>query len=63
MAGMTKRERIKAALAGETVDRVPVAFWRHWPGDDQKPDSLAMVALDFQLRYDLDFIKVPVSSV
>ena len=63
MAGMTKRERIKAALAGEMVDRVPVAFWRHWPGDDQKPDSLAMVALDFQLRYDLDFIKVPVSSV
>ena len=63
MAEMTKRERIKAALAGETVDRVPIAFWRHWPGDDQKPDSLAMVALDFQLRYDLDFIKVPVSSV
>ena len=63
MAGMTKRERIKAALAGETVDRVPVAFWRHWPGDDQKPQSLAVVALDFQSRYDLDFIKVPVSSV
>jgi uroporphyrinogen decarboxylase len=60
---MTKRERIKAALAGEAVDRVPVAFWRHWPGDDQKPDSLAAVALDFQTRYDLDFIKVPVSSV
>lgn len=63
MADMTKRERIKAALAGETVDRVPVAFWRHWPGDDQKPQSLALVALDFQRRYDLDFIKVPVSSV
>ncbi|MCX6007751.1 MAG: uroporphyrinogen decarboxylase [Chloroflexi bacterium] len=63
MAEMTKRERVKAALAGETVDRVPVSFWRHWPGDDQKPVSLALVALDFQRRYDLDFIKVPVSSV
>jgi len=63
MADMTKRERVKAALAGETVDRVPVSFWRHWPGDDQKPASLALVALDFQRRYDLDFIKVPVSSV
>ncbi len=60
---MTKRERIKAALAGEAVDRVPVAFWRHWPGDDQAPETLAAVALHFQIRYDLDFIKVPVSSV
>jgi uroporphyrinogen decarboxylase len=62
MAEMTKRERIEAALAGKQVDRVPVAFWRHWPGDDQRPGSLAEVALDFQRRYDLDFIKVPVSS-
>jgi uroporphyrinogen decarboxylase len=61
MAEMTKRDRVKAALAGETADRVPVSFWRHWPGDDQKPESLALVALDFQRRYDLDFIKVPVS--
>jgi len=59
---MSKRERIKAALTGKTVDRVPVAFWRHWPGDDQKPDSLANVTLEFQKRYDLDFIKIPVSS-
>lgn len=59
---MSKRERIKAALAGEAVDRAPVAFWRHWPGDDQQPDSLANVTLEFQDRYDLDFIKIPVSS-
>ena len=62
MAMMTKRERLKAVLAGKPVDRVPVAFWRHWPGDDQQMDSLAAVALDFQRRYDLDFIKLPVSS-
>jgi len=59
---MTKRERIRAALAGKAVDRVPVAFWRHWPGDDQTAESLAHVALAFQQRYDLDFIKIPVSS-
>jgi len=59
---MTKRERIKAALAGQPVDRVPVAFWRHWPGDDQNPDSLAAVTLNYQRRYDLDFMKLPVSS-
>ena len=59
---MTKRERVKAALNGQSVDRVPVGFWRHWPGDDQAPDSLAAVALAYQRKYDLDFIKFPVSS-
>jgi uroporphyrinogen decarboxylase len=62
MAGMSKRERIQAALAGRAVDRVPMAFWRHWPGDDQREDSLALVTLEFQRTYDLDFIKFPVSS-
>jgi uroporphyrinogen decarboxylase len=59
---MSKLERIKAALSGKEVDRVPVGFWRHWPGDDQNAESLAHVALEFQHRYDLDFIKIPVSS-
>ncbi|APV44062.1 uroporphyrinogen decarboxylase [Dehalogenimonas formicexedens] len=58
----SKRERIQAALTGQTVDRVPVGFWRHWPGDDQNPDSLAAVTLAYQRKYDLDFIKLPVSS-
>lgn len=62
MADLSNRERIKAALAGKPVDRVPVGFWRHWPGDDQQPDSLAEAALNFQQTYDLDFIKFPVSS-
>lgn len=62
MKMMTKRERIQAALAGQPVDRVPVAFWRHWPGDDQNAETLSLVTLDFQHRYDLDFIKLPVSS-
>ena len=59
---MKKRERIQAALAGKPVDRVPVGFWRHWPGDDQNTDSLAAVTLAYQNKYDLDFIKLPVSS-
>jgi len=61
MTEMTKRERIQAALTGETVDRMPVAFWRHWPGDDQNAESLARSALDFYHRYDFDFIKIPPS--
>ncbi len=59
---MTKRERIQAVLDGKPADRVPVGFWRHWPGDDQNPDCLAQVTLAYQSKYDLDFIKFPVSS-
>lgn len=62
MADMSHRERIQAALLGKPVDRVPVAFWRHWPGDDQEAQSLAAVTIDFQQQYELDFIKIPVSS-
>jgi len=59
---MTKKERIQAAIKGEKVDRLPVAFWRHWPGDDQDAGSMAAAALDYQKKFDLDFIKLPVSS-
>jgi uroporphyrinogen decarboxylase len=59
---MSKRERLEAAFAGETVDRPPVALWRHWPGDDQDAEELARAQVAFQRRYDFDFIKVTPSS-
>ncbi len=55
---MNKRERLEAALNGEAVDRIPASFWRHWPGDDQRPDDLADALISFQERYDWDFIRV-----
>jgi uroporphyrinogen decarboxylase len=58
MAKMTKRERVQAVLAGELPDRPPVAFWRHWPIDDQDAEALARVTLEYQRRFDWDFIKV-----
>lgn len=58
MAEMTKRERVAAALAGRQVDRPPVAFWRHWPIDDQDPESLTRATLDYQHYFDFDFIKL-----
>jgi uroporphyrinogen decarboxylase len=61
MDEMTHRERIQAALHGDSVDRVPVAFWRHWPIDDQDAESMADRALDYQWRFDFDFIKIPPS--
>lgn len=63
MAEMTKRERLVAAVRGEEVDRPPVALWRHFPGDDQRPEDLAAATIAFQRRYDFDFVKVtPASS-
>jgi hypothetical protein len=60
---MNKRERLAAAIAGQSVDRVPVALWRHFPGDDQAPAALAAATVAFQRRWDFDFVKVtPASS-
>lgn len=60
---MDKRARLEAAISGNVVDRIPIALWRHWPGDDQRPDDLAAVHVRFQEEYDWDFVKVsPASS-
>lgn len=55
---MNKRERLEATLNGEVVDRIPASFWRHWPGDDQRPDDLAEALIHYQDHYDWDFIRV-----
>ncbi|MCY3781099.1 MAG: hypothetical protein OXG78_12370 [Chloroflexi bacterium] len=55
---MHKRERLERAIAGEPVDRVPVALWRHWPGDDQRFADLARSTIDFQHDYNWDFVRV-----
>lgn len=62
MPKLTKRQRLEATFAGETVDRPAVSLWRHWPVDDQYGEQLARATLDFQRTYDFDFIKVTPSS-
>jgi uroporphyrinogen decarboxylase len=59
---MNKRERLAAAVAGQEVDRAPVALWRHFPVDDQHPETLAQSIAAFQQQYDWDFIKMTPSS-
>ncbi|MBI5669174.1 MAG: uroporphyrinogen decarboxylase [Chloroflexi bacterium] len=60
---MDKRERLTRTIAGEATDRVPVALWRHWPGDDQRAADLARSVVEFQKTYDWDIVKVtPASS-
>lgn len=55
---MNKRERLEKTFAGEQTDRIPVALWRHFPGDDQRAADLARAVLDFQQNYDWDFVNV-----
>lgn len=59
----THRERIQTTLAGKTPDRTPIALWRHFPNEDQNPETLAKATLEFQQTYDFDLVKVtPASS-
>lgn len=55
---MTKRERVEAAVRRQPTDRVPYAFWRHFPATDRSPAGLAQSTLRFHERYGSDFLKV-----
>lgn len=59
---MTKRERLHAALNLGPVDRPPVALWRHFPGDDQRAETLASAHVAFERAHDWDFLKVTPAS-
>lgn len=55
---MNREERVRAALAGKEVDRVPVAAWMHLSAFDQDPISLAEAEVDLTEKYDFDYIKM-----
>jgi uroporphyrinogen decarboxylase len=61
---LTSHERMQACLQDDpALDRPPVALWRHFPVDDQDPETLATATLDFQRHYHFDLVKVtPASS-
>jgi uroporphyrinogen decarboxylase len=58
MKQMSRRERLLAAVRGEPTDRVPYAFWRHFPTVDGNPAGLAQATLRFHERYGSDFLKI-----
>jgi uroporphyrinogen decarboxylase len=60
---VSKKDRLQAAIEKSVADRPPVALWRHFPVDDQKPEDLANSIAEFQRSYDFDFVKItPASS-
>jgi uroporphyrinogen decarboxylase len=54
---MTKRERVRAALKGEPVDRVPIAFWLHNFAAENSAEGLAAETLRLARTFDWDYLK------
>jgi len=58
----THRQIIEECISGITPKRIPIALWRHFPVDDQTPESLAQATLSFQRSFEFDLVKVTPSS-
>lgn len=63
MKQMSKWERVKAALRGEEVDRVPIALWKHYHLQDRAPGQLAEITLALHRQFDTDLIKLTPSGL
>jgi uroporphyrinogen decarboxylase len=59
---VTKRDRLRAAISGDAVDRPPVALWRHFPQEDARAEDLARAHIHFYRTCDWDFLKVTPTS-
>jgi uroporphyrinogen decarboxylase len=55
---MDRVERVRAALAGAPVDRVPASFWYHFPPDRAHGPASVRAHLDYYLASGIDFLKV-----
>lgn len=53
---MDKIERVKAALAGQPVDRPPFSLWLHFPIDDEDADRFFAQNRAFIEEHDVDYI-------
>lgn len=55
---MSKTERIKAALRGERVDRLPFTFWHHFGLEKLPGEKHAEATMLFYRKFDVDLLKV-----
>ena len=58
MAEMTKRERVRAAISGEPVDRAPASLWGHDFLREWSNDELVGATCEQYEAYGWDFIKI-----
>lgn len=57
-SGMTAGERVRAALAGDPVDRVPFCFWHHFQPEGSGERLAQLTKAFFHDTFDLDIIKI-----
>ncbi len=57
MPEMTKKERVRAAVGGESVDRVPVGLWGHDYLRESGPRELVAQTVEAYRESDWDFVK------
>ncbi len=55
---MTAAERVRAAVKGDTVDRVPLCFWHHFKPEGSGERLAAYTLEFFHQKFDLDIIKI-----
>jgi len=55
---LSRRDRVMATVAGDAVDRPPMAFWGHFYARESSATDLAAATLEFRDRYDWDFVKL-----
>ena len=55
---MTRTERVRAALRGEEVDRIPVAFWHHFRPEGSGRRQAELTLGFFDEQFDLDICKI-----
>ena len=51
-------ERIEALLAGKKLDTPAINLWKHFPPYDEDPKQLVKKTIQFQERFNWDFVKV-----
>jgi uroporphyrinogen decarboxylase len=55
---MNRIERVRAALAGNEVDRAPASFWFHFTPDKAHGEASVRAHLDYYRESGIDFLKV-----
>jgi uroporphyrinogen decarboxylase len=55
---VNKVERVRTALAGEQVDRIPAGFWFHFPPEQAHGQASINAHLKFYRESSVDFLKV-----
>jgi uroporphyrinogen decarboxylase len=55
---MSPTERVKAALIGEYVDRVPFCFWHHFKPEGSGIHMAELTIEFFRTKFDLDIVKI-----